>query len=1313
MFAAGRRIIMPKLELPPFPRRLCDLEDWAFKAGVGDLLDSHVSQIGEFVDNDITKHRLTMASASGTVREVVVRGKTRKAFLSNEALAGLGRATRTFLVFHARRRLLDNWRADSWHRSLSSPPLTRLAVRLKDMMQVVLGGEEVGRPLFYQKAETEVDEGQDTFRVRFFGVRGDRFGRRPPVICEIDLEDRDQVVGHRCSCDRFLYDDEPCAHLRVSVEWLLDSLYDSGDSHHRSLVQLLCEPRWARVLNALERAVPVENEPDPNERLIWKVGETDEGIIVEPSIQKVSKRGGWSSGRQVSGAALWDLLSTDSVQERQLLRAYMDADSEPDDIDVGFGHFLELLAGHPLVFHLKSPTTRLEVIVESPSVAVRLVGEDELKIGVLLNGTLRSGDKLEDCRVSAVQLVHIDAGAGICSVVGFPKQAAALLHNLSVYSGEGFPVSGLERMLEVLSKYGEWVPVDLDRRLEVEERSTDSQTLLRLRPVGDGGLEASLLVEVESGSRPQKPGEGARSRLVVEEGRVVQLSRNLQLERARADELAGRLGLSPHSVASHAYRMTDPEEALDFLLTLADQGDGIVVQWPEEAKRPGVARADSGSFRVRLESRGRIFGLDGEVEIDGETVPLAEVLAALGRGERWVRLGPGRFARIEANLRKALRAADRVASTDGRGRTTVGAAVAPILGDLLGDEVEVDGDRDYRVLLDRVRAADRREPEVPEELQCELRSYQVDGFRWLSRLASWGAGAILADEMGLGKTLQALAVLLHRARLGPALVVAPTSVCGVWISEARRFAPALNIMHYRGPDRQDRMKNLGIGDVIVASYTVMALDCEYLEKVSFATLVIDEAQFVKNPGTRRARALRRLQADWAVALTGTPLENHLGELWAIFNTVSPGLFGSWSHFRDRFAAPVERHGDKEALKALVDQTRPFLLRRTKNEVAPELPPRTEVVRPVVLKRAERELYEAVRREILDSFVAGSDEDQRFQLLAAITRLRLLACHARLADPASKAPSAKLETALELLDELLESGQRALVFSQFTRHLALVREALERRRVSYLYLDGSTPAAKRSQLVKEWREGGQALFLLSMKAGGTGLNLMGADCVIHLDPWWNPAVEDQATDRTHRIGQTRPVTVVRLISQATIEEAVVELHESKRELARGVLEGAQAAATLSTDELVDLIRLGGGAEGHIVGDEEEESASSPTGFGTLPVAESVTSNDTSPGALDLADLERLTKGLQFALKHELANGKIASSGTVQIYTRAAMRLLDYAGSQLERGTPPKPLAEWTECYLEALADGSYKAPKSEATIARTVLNRLKRLQKSSG
>jgi SNF2 family DNA or RNA helicase len=635
------------------------------------------------------------------------------------------------------------------------------------------------------------------------------------------------------------------------------------------------------------------------------------------------------------------------------------------------------------------------------------------------------------------------------------------------------------------------------------------------------------------------------------------------------------------------FTLEEPE-ALDLLALIRTMGDRVVVEWPAPGRRIVLAgTATTKALRVRVTDRRDWFGVEGEVDVDGHAVPLAVLLEAARTGRRFVRVSPGKFAEIEDELRRRVIQADDVIHAGKKGLEVALPGVAA-LKDLVADARSLDAAVRFRERLRRLDEARHLDPTLPEGLRADLRPYQVEGYKWLMRLAAWGAGACLADDMGLGKTVQALALLLARAERGPALVVAPTSVGQNWIDEAARFAPGLRARLYRGTGREALLAEAQPGDLLVTSYALVVRDAEALAGVRFASLVLDEAQAVKNAVTRRARAVAGIDAELRVALTGTPVENHLGDLWSLMRLLTPGLLGSWDHFRDRFAAPIERDRSPERRAALARVIRPFLLRRTKAEVAPELPPRTEIQRLVQPSASERALYEAARLAALEALASGSG-DKRFAVLAALTRLRRLACHPRLVDDGSAVPSSKLAALMEIVEELRDGGHRALVFSQFTTHLALVREALEERKITYDYLDGSTPAEERARRVAAFQEGRAELFLISLKAGGSGLNLTGADYVVHLDPWWNPAVEDQATDRAHRIGQTRPVTVIRLVTRGTIEEAVLALHGDKRALAASVFDEEGSAARLSAEELAALIRQGMDAapveeEGDAAGDE---------------------------------------------------------------------------------------------------------------------------------
>jgi hypothetical protein len=449
---------------------------------------------------------------------------------------------------------------------------------------------------------------------------------------------------------------------------------------------------------------------------------------------------------------------------------------------------------------------------------------------------------------------------------------------------------------------------------------------------------------------------------------------------------------------------------------------------------------------------------------------------------------------------------------------------------------------------------------LPGDLHADLRSYQRRGVDWLSFLRSARLGALLADDMGLGKTLQALTAIE-----GPALVVAPTSVVFNWMGELGRFRPSLKCALYQGPNRKLDAK----ADVTITSYALLRLDVELLSAVKWKTVILDESQAIKNSDSQVARAAYRLRGEFRVALTGTPVENRLEELWSQFHFLNPGLLGGRSDFDERYAGPM-LNGDSEAGARLRERIRPFVLRRLKREVAPELPPRTEVVLRCELGESERSLYEAVhaatREDVVSRLRAGGSV---LAALEALLRLRQASCHPALLPGQEAETSAKTEVLLETLGEAVADGHKSLVFSQWTSMLDLLEPHLDKAGIPFVRLDGST--ADRGGVVKRFQaEDGPPVMLISLKAGGAGLNLTAADHVFLVDPWWNPAVEDQAADRAHRIGQQRPVVVHRLVAVDTVEERILALQSSKRAIAEAALSGGQGASALTREDLLALL-----------------------------------------------------------------------------------------------------------------------------------------------
>ncbi|MDX1656268.1 MAG: DEAD/DEAH box helicase, partial [Candidatus Competibacteraceae bacterium] len=708
----------------------------------------------------------------------------------------------------------------------------------------------------------------------------------------------------------------------------------------------------------------------------------------------------------------------------------------------------------------------------------------------------------------------------------------------------------------------------------------DARPHLQLFPYGPG-LKAQLRIlpfaPVAQDHDPGPgfpPGDGGATVIARVGERRLQARRDLAGERQRAQAVVEACpALAGAQEGDWDWTLEQPQQCLE-LLTQARELEEVMVTWPEGEKFRVSRAVDLDSLSLTVRRNRDWFELDGTLELeDGQVLEMQRLLELLRDGPgRFLPLGDDQFLTLTTRFRRQL----EELQSFGEGQGRFHPLTAPLLEDLAGEVGRFKADKAWREQLSRLKEARNLEPSLPSTFKGELRDYQREGFNWLARLAHWGVGACLADDMGLGKTIQALALILTRAPQGPTLVVAPTSVAANWQEEAARFAPTLRVVLFAEADRQRALEEAGPFDLVIASYTLLQQEAEALAGVRWQTVVLDEAQAIKNPATKRSQAAMALDGTFKVITTGTPVENHLGELWNLFRFINPGLLGSRERFNERFAGPIERQGDQLARQRLKKLIQPFILRRTKQQVLQELPGRTDIVLHVDLDREEMAFYEALRRQALEQLAQLEDApagQKHLRILAQITRLRRACCHPQLVTPEVELGSSKLALFGKVLEELLDNRHKVLVFSQFVDHLTLIRRRLEERQVDYQYLDGSTPAGERRKRVAAFQAGEGEVFLISLKAGGTGLNLTAADYVIHMDPWWNPAVEDQASDRAHRIGQQRPVTVYRLVTRHTIEEKIVALHHQKRDLAEGLLEGTDISGRIGAEELMQLIREG--------------------------------------------------------------------------------------------------------------------------------------------
>ncbi|MFP5503132.1 MAG: SNF2-related protein [Candidatus Sericytochromatia bacterium] len=616
--------------------------------------------------------------------------------------------------------------------------------------------------------------------------------------------------------------------------------------------------------------------------------------------------------------------------------------------------------------------------------------------------------------------------------------------------------------------------------------------------------------------------------------------------------------------------------ALDFLLEElpALLSAGFEVLGEDALANFRVTRsAATTSFSVR--SGVDWLGLEGGVSVDGEEAPWPALWEAIAAKRRYVRLGSGRYAKLPTAWLEAQKPLLSALGIDwerlgAKGGVKLPRYQGPAVAALLGAADHAKGDQAWKDFSEKLRSFGGIETApLPEGFTGELRPYQRQGYDFLAFLRDYELHGVLADDMGLGKTVQAAALLLanHQPQGAPSLVVAPTSLLLNWQSELARFAPALKTHVLHGPGRD--FQAIEGADVVITTYTTARLDLEAHAKRKYHTLILDEAQAIKNPKSQTAQAMRALSARHRLCLTGTPIENNLLELWSLFHFLMPGMLGTEADFKSRYAGPVAM-GDRSASAALKTRVSPFMLRRLKSDVALDLPPRTDIPVWCELAPAQRRLYETVlaasRARVMAAVEEKGTDRSRITILDALLKLRQVCCHpALLKLPETlHLPSSKLETLLALVDELREGGHRALLFSQFTTMLDHIREKLDAKGIAYEYLDGKT--RDRQARVERFNRGDAPLFLISLKAGGTGLNLTGADYVIHYDPWWNPAVEDQATDRAHRIGQTRHVFNYKLLAKDTVEEKLLALQEQKRALVKDVLTADGLGKALTIEDL---------------------------------------------------------------------------------------------------------------------------------------------------
>lgn len=944
-----------------------------------------------------------------------------------------------------------------------------------------------------------------------------------------------------------------------------------------ALTSIYHKSDWELVIENLTIANNTEQKEEERTTRLAYIVRSSYTDDIEVREQTRLKNGEWGSGKAIS-MSRYTNGDIDYMDEND--RKILDDFKRSYSYAVKLEHVVPYMAGcDRLYYGSYAPFTPVKVTEEKPYLVV-----EKTDRGFKVKSNIRSSESDEKI------IIRRNSASHISFIHLSDTQRPYYMQLLKLGT---FPPEAEEALRSFLPRIGGTVEVHSDL---IEGGSTlrtvDGSTMARvqIRPQKDGYYTVNIAAHpLPRGDRDFPLGKGEDRFIDEADGERVWVMRHLKEEKKVAKMLTTFFKSFTDEEHGVEYYEPDvmldpemnPELTPDLMLPLIDfiqqHPKQIYAEWPEGKSVRMRHSSSNGSWSGSLNARGSWFELEGDIQIDEDTVlTMSELLDLVANSKsRYVQLGEGEFLALSEALHRQLKALESASSRE-RGKLHISPFSAALLSnDVFDGEIRIGLTNDLVALRRKIAESENYKPEVPKELQATLRPYQLDGYQWMARLNSWGAGALLADDMGLGKTIQTIAFLLLKAGEGASLVIAPASVAPNWKTELQRFAPALNtiVLNFES-DRQKAIEQAGPGDVIITTYGLLLTEQDSINARKWNIACLDEAHIIKNRGAKTSAAAMKIQAANRVILTGTPVQNHLSELWSLFQFINPGLLGTFEDFGRRYIAQIERDHDMEAQQRLDQRVHPFMLRRTKNSVLKELPDKTEIYQKIELSTEEMAIYEVIRQKAEMMLEETPLDKVDINVLAEITRLRQAACSASLVEKKWKGTTSKVTALLELLQEVIEGENRALVFSQFTSFLTIVRKALDAAGIPYYYIDGAVPVKKRTQLVKQFQDGGKdsaSIFIISLKAGGLGLNLTGANYVFHLDPWWNPAIEQQATDRAYRIGQNQAVTVYHLIAQGTIEEKIVRLHEQKRELAENILDGTDLSHKLTGKELLDMVK----------------------------------------------------------------------------------------------------------------------------------------------
>ena len=966
----------------------------------------------------------------------------------------------------------------------------------------------------------------------------------------IPLEDSSQM-SVRCNCLRGNLG--KCSRLISAIDHCLEFLKNPSHAHtHDKISNLVSKPKWKIKIEELESILEEDTERREGELLGWRIKEQNKTFHLEP-IWCLNAKGQWKTRRADLEELLEQSFPIDSADSTiinllHLLKGHSGLAKEAKQSLIH--QTFTLLIEHPRVFH--GAKGKHPIRVEQASLSLFL---HKIPSGIELEFHLKGQRVFGHDLISLYPTIHgnllLFTNESACNILHFNNKKQSLIKSLS--QNTFYPTEALSQLFSQLHSMQNLFTIRLDPELREEEQTLNHQPCFYLECNPNGHLTISAKIKPFEHYSPLIIGVGEQEVYSWHDNTSYFGRRDFQTELQNLQKALQVLQLQ--TTANNYWQLQDPEEIFK-LIQRMQAHQNIDYHW--YSKKPRIlSAANPSDLKIDIFNKNQAFTIEGTVSFEKQQRSLLEILPLIRKDSPYLLVEDNTWYTITDEIKKQL-----LYLADSLSLNEQTLYFYPEHKEQLRKILQ-SGVRGEHSSLENIDSS-LLISEPKEDFIHQLRPYQRDGLIFLMQLHQWTTGAILADEMGLGKTIQSLAFIHNIEPTEAIIIIAPKSVLYNWICEIEKALPDYQYILYSGKDRSDKLLNLKSKSIILASYTVFARDSIQLSTHQFSLAILDEAQTIKNPETERAKACYALKARFKLLLSGTPIENNLFDLWSLFHCALPNLLGSWKQFRFRFVSPIQS-GKFSRIEDLNQLISPFFLRRKKSMVAKDLPEKIEINEFVTLSDFEMEYYQEWKEKALQILLG---EKSKIQILATITKLRQLSCHRALVVPTAGQFSSKLQRVLEIMEELQSEQKKVLIFSQFVSFLKILRQELQERGWKFNYLDGSTSFAKRQEEIETFQND-QAIsfFLLSLKAGGTGLNLSCATEVIHLDPWWNPATEDQASDRVHRIGQTQPVTIIRMISRHTIEEKILQLHQKKRLLAENILANQNL---VSLEELHSLL-----------------------------------------------------------------------------------------------------------------------------------------------